>query len=290
MAFTPKQQNWRWYQNNASEPTVPLADENVAPSMALATTIIRLRFSIAETGGADGSGAVTLEYSTDDNTFLPVAVWNYANGAATAGNETTTYLTTDGTTHGLYHETGTLSETWAANAIRELDFAIALQAGTIPLGNYYFRVKIAGTEVPLNTGETHPYITITAPQTGTNVSKINLFGVLSPPTGQSVSKANVYGVLSPPTGQSVSKALTYAVLEEITTSSTTTTTSSSTTSSSSTSSSTTSSTASSSSTTSSTQTGSTTSSSTSSSSTSSTTTTTAPPSAGGNIIFFWITE
>jgi hypothetical protein len=48
--------------------------------------------------------------------------------------------------------------------------------------------------------------------TGVNVSKGNLYAVLSPPKGEAVSKANLYGALSPPKGVGVSKANLYAVL------------------------------------------------------------------------------
>jgi hypothetical protein len=48
--------------------------------------------------------------------------------------------------------------------------------------------------------------------TGVNVSKANLYAVLSPPAGESVSKANLYAAINPPAGVGVSKANLYAVL------------------------------------------------------------------------------
>ncbi len=202
MAFTPRQQNWRWYDNDAAEPSNPLADENVAPSILLDKGIVRLRVTVAEIGGTSGSGTITLEYSTDDTNFSPVGAqgdqaehWNYANGLATPGGTTTTYKTTDATTHGLYHESGTTSESWAANAIREMDIALA-PAAWCEQATYYFRVKIGVNVVPLNTGESHPSIVVAA-QTGLNVSKANVLTVLSPPKGLVVSKANAYVVLTP---------------------------------------------------------------------------------------------
>ena len=144
--FTPRQQNWKWFADDAAEPTSQLANENVAPTLA-SSNIIRLRVTIAEVGGATGSGAVSVEYSTDDTNFTAFGAgnhWNYANGQATAGNTTTTFKTSDATTNGLYHESGTLSETWAASAIRELDFAVQQTAGASPGTLYYFRLLIAG--------------------------------------------------------------------------------------------------------------------------------------------------
>ena len=215
MAFTPKQQNWRWYANNAAEPSTALADENTAPVVLTSTAIIRLRFTIAETGGTAGSGAVTLEYSFDDTTwyaFGAAAQWNYANGAAAEGGTTTGFLTTDADTHGLYHENATRSETWAIAAARELDFAIVPIAGILTLGTVYFRAKIAGAEVVLNGGEAHPSITLTA--TELSVSKANLYSVLNVPVGVVVSKANIYSVLAGVIHLHVSKANLYAVIQD----------------------------------------------------------------------------
>lgn len=48
--------------------------------------------------------------------------------------------------------------------------------------------------------------------TGANVSKANVYGVVTAPTGEDVSKANAYAVLWPPIGASVSKANVYAVI------------------------------------------------------------------------------
>lgn len=159
--FTPKQQNWNIFIDDAAEPIVALAAENAAAQLNN-TGIHRLRLTIAETGGASGSGAVTLQYSTDNSNFTAFGAgnaWNYANGQATDAGTTTTFKTTDGTTHGLYHENGTGSESWAANAVRELDIAIQPTGTAVANTLYYFRAHIAGTEVPLNTGKTHPQAT-----------------------------------------------------------------------------------------------------------------------------------
>jgi len=215
MAFTPKQQNWRWYANNAAEPSTALADENAAPVVLVGTAIIRLRLTIAETGGTAGSGAVTLQYSLDGTNFttLGSAVqWNYANGAATEGNTVTGFLTTDADTYGLYHENGTRSESWTLSTSRELDFAIVPVALPLTLGTVYFRAAIGGTAVPLNSGEAYPTITLTPPELA--VSKANLYSVLNVPVGVVVSKANLYSVLAGVIHLHVSKANLYAVIQD----------------------------------------------------------------------------
>jgi hypothetical protein len=213
-AFVPKQQNWRWYANDAAEPTTALANENTQAIINGITTT-RLRFSIAETWGGTGSGAVTLEYSTDDtnwSAFGASSSWNYANGAATEGNTVTSFKTTDGTTYGLYHENATRSESWAASAIRELDFAI-VKTSYFVTGTYYFRVKIAGNEVALNTGETHPTLIANPPSAGLNLAKANLYAATDKPQGLDIAKANLYAATDKPQGLNIAKANLYTVIQ-----------------------------------------------------------------------------
>jgi hypothetical protein len=161
MAFTPKQQNWHIYKNDAAEPTVALGIENAVGMMVDNTSIIRIRATIAETAGKAGSGAVTVEYSTDDSSFTAFGAgnaWNYADGMGAEANLVTTNLCTDTSGKMHYHETGTLSESWALSTGYELDFAVAPTA-TVGLGaKYYFRFKIAGSIVALNTSKTHPQV------------------------------------------------------------------------------------------------------------------------------------
>lgn len=158
--FTPRQQNWKWYENNAAEPTVQLANEITKPTLTDAA-IIRLRLCIIETGDITGSGALSLEYSTNDADFTAFGAgnhWNYADGLATESGTITGNLLSDANVLGTYHESGTATATWAKSNILELDIAIQ-PTGTVS-GNttYYFRASVAGTEVPLNTLETHPQV------------------------------------------------------------------------------------------------------------------------------------
>lgn len=48
--------------------------------------------------------------------------------------------------------------------------------------------------------------------TGVNVSKSNVYALLSPPAGVNVSKSSVYALLSPPVGINVSKSVVYVLL------------------------------------------------------------------------------
>ena len=110
-SFAPYQRNWKWFENNAAEPTAQLADQNVKPTLA-DSAIIRLRVNVAETGDFLGNGLVSIEYSPADEAswaaFGSGNHWNYADGAATAGNTISGYLTTGPNTLGYYHESGTL--------------------------------------------------------------------------------------------------------------------------------------------------------------------------------------
>ena len=68
--FTPLQQNWRWYEDNAATPTVDLELENTAPTLS-DNSIIRLRIAIFESGGANGNSITpTLEYSLNNTDFV----------------------------------------------------------------------------------------------------------------------------------------------------------------------------------------------------------------------------
>ena len=160
--YTPKQQNWRWYADDGAEPTAALANENTRPTLDN-ENIIRLRVCIAETGGkADSSVTISVEYSTDDSTFIAFGAanhWNYANGQATEGNLVTTNKLTDATTKNEYCESGTNVVGIAASTTNELDIAIQPVAGNYSSNTtYYFRVLGDGTVIPLNTGETHPQV------------------------------------------------------------------------------------------------------------------------------------
>ena len=160
--FTPQQFLWRWYADDGAEPTTALANEVVRPTLTN-SNIIRLRLQITEMGGAAGSGAVTLQYSTDDVNFTAFGSsnhWNYANGQATEGNTIAANKLVGGL--GKYHESGTVSESWLASQALEMDFA-AQQTGTASAGTiYYFRALIAGVIVPLGSGQSHPQVTTAA--------------------------------------------------------------------------------------------------------------------------------
>lgn len=160
--YTPKQQNWRWYQDDAAEPVNALANENIKPTLSDNTNKIRLRVCVNETGGkADNSVTITVQYSLNDIDFTAFGAanhWNYADGQAIEGNTTTTFKLSDTTTHNEYCESGANVVSIGASTINELDICIkpttTVQANT----TYYFRILGDAVVIPLNTGETHSQV------------------------------------------------------------------------------------------------------------------------------------
>ncbi|MBI3406941.1 MAG: hypothetical protein HY040_01110 [Planctomycetes bacterium] len=169
-AGTPNGDNWRWYQDDAAEPSTALAGENTAPALSDNTSIVRLRLAWKCSGGTVAGATATLEYSTDDTNFTALGsgnAWNYANGQGTNGNTTTTFKTSTGTVHGVYAEDALQSDTGGStNAVIEMDWAIK-PTGTVAAGTlYYFRQKHGGTVITLGSGKTHAQITTEANASG----------------------------------------------------------------------------------------------------------------------------
>jgi hypothetical protein len=162
--FTPLQRNWKWFDDDAAEPTTQLADENVKPTLADNNSNIRLRLDITETGNkAKNNILLNLEYSTNDVDFTAFGAanhWDYADGQATEGNTVTSYKLTGPDTAGEYSESAGGSGTYDFIESTSCEFDICI----IPTGNvsgdttYYFRADISGTAVPLDSGETHPQV------------------------------------------------------------------------------------------------------------------------------------
>jgi hypothetical protein len=177
--FTPRQESWRWWENNAAEPTSSHAFEDTIMTLADNSEVQRLRIVIEETGGDTSENNVDmgLEYDTDSGfsspqSLGPSAHWNYYDGLGTQGNDTTTYLISNtdpgqATAHGQYYESegGAGTEDIAKGDRYEMDFCIQATANASENTTYYFRVTINSTAVPLYVGatpaKTHPGITTT---------------------------------------------------------------------------------------------------------------------------------
>ena len=179
--YTPKQQNWRWYDDETDEtPTVPLAGENVAPSSIADGNIIKLRVSVAEVAGIGASDLkFKLQYATSSDfsggahdvveisNCVAGSVWCYANGAGVDNAIITTKVLSDadacsgsvGTGCGTHNESGTSTSTLVQkkNTVTEYEFTIQESSST-PNTVYFFRlVNTTGSStVPLNTGANYP--------------------------------------------------------------------------------------------------------------------------------------
>jgi hypothetical protein len=182
--FSPKSQNWRWYNDEANEtPSLPLGAENVAPSGIDMGDIIKLRITVKESAGLGKSGVkFKLQYSTfsdfSQNVLSVEATsscsvslaWCYANGGGEDNGVITTKVLTDsdacsggsGSGCGTHNENPTSTSTFIqiAGAATEYEFTIINKAASANT-TYFFRLYdvTASAAVPLNSGATYPSLT-----------------------------------------------------------------------------------------------------------------------------------
>lgn len=180
-AFTPRQQNWRWYDDETSEtPTSPLASENVSPSNVGEASIEKLRVSVAEMGGVGELNAkfklqfaTSSDFSTGAHDVAEIwsctgsSVWCYADGAGADNALITTAVLSDpdpcsgsvGDGCGTHNESGTTTSTFThkKSATTEYEFTIE-ESGAVANTAYFFRLfdTTSGEAVPTNTGESYP--------------------------------------------------------------------------------------------------------------------------------------
>jgi hypothetical protein len=175
--FTPYTRNWKWYANNAAEPSTQLANENTKPTLT-DDSIVRLRVNVCEEGGANGTNSAwSLQYDTTSSFTSPQDLgaaqhWNYADGAATEGSTISGFLLSDTNFLGLYYESGTYSNLLGKDDDEESDFAIQPTANVSAETTYYFRVLIGGTPIPLGGGETYPQVLTAAAAAATNILRM----------------------------------------------------------------------------------------------------------------------
>lgn len=180
-SFTPKQQNWRWYDDETHEtPTLPLAGENVSPSSVGISNIITLRVSVAEVGGFSASNlkfrlqyATTSDFSSGAVNVVESAnctlssVWCYAYGAAADNAGISTRVLSDsnscalsvGNGCGTHNVSGTSTSSFTQqkNTVTEYEFTIQ-ESGSAGNTVYFFRLinTAGGSTAVLNTGKTYP--------------------------------------------------------------------------------------------------------------------------------------
>lgn len=180
-SFTPVQQKWRWYDDEADEtPVTPFAAEEVAPIDVGNSNVIKLRVSVAELAGIGAnnikfklqfatssdfsSGALDVVESSD---CTGSSQWCYANGAGADNEVITTGVLSDsdacassvGDGCGTHNESGTSTSSFTQNASTTTEYEFTLKAfGAVTNTVYFFRLfdNAAGIPVPLNTGASYP--------------------------------------------------------------------------------------------------------------------------------------
>jgi hypothetical protein len=179
--FTPLSQNWRWYDDSENEtPSSALAAENTAPINIENQNVIKLRITVAETGGISAEGVkFRLQFATSstfDDGGTNVAEnlnctggsqWCYADGVDVDGGGIASSTLSDadlclasvGDGCGTHNESGTTTSSFThqANAATEYEFTIR-QSGGLTNTVYFFRLyhTIGSSTVALNVGESRP--------------------------------------------------------------------------------------------------------------------------------------
>lgn len=160
--FTPQSCNWRFYADGAG-PTSPLANENVKPTLANNTSIVRLRHNTYEAGGkaANNQGTI-IEYSPDAGanwySLGAAAHWDWADGADANGGTVSSTLLTGSTASGKYIEDASQVVSYGASSYTESDFSVVPTANVLGTTDYLFRVLIGGSAIPLGSGKTYPQV------------------------------------------------------------------------------------------------------------------------------------
>lgn len=180
-SFTPRSQEWRWYDDEASEtPSVALAGEHVAPADVDEGAILKLRVTVKEIASIGQSGVkFALQFSTssdfstgaialaESGSCTGSSVWCYADGGGADNGTITTALLSDadpcvagvGQGCGTHNESAATasSATHAKDAAAEYEFTVT-QSGATANTTYFFRLfdTIAGAAVPFTAGGSYP--------------------------------------------------------------------------------------------------------------------------------------
>ena len=183
--FSPKSQNWRWYNDEYNEtPIFPLAAENTAPADVEDMNIIKLRLAIKETGGKKGKNIkFKLQFSENSDFSQEVrdvvemgncaldSLWCYAAGAGWDNSIISAELLSEvhpctsgfGPGCGTHNTSGISSSTFTqlANKTTEYEFTIK-PSGAKANTTYFFRpFAVADNKpVPANMGQSYPSIAI----------------------------------------------------------------------------------------------------------------------------------
>lgn len=188
---------WQWYNDAADASMTPLSSANSAPTLTgqeMQNTVLRLRVAIS--GGAAGSiGSVDLQYDGESAVWRSIegqtvtsnqeGVWfRWANATGTSGSTITTRRLTSSTVSGKYHESVSVSETFAAGAVTEIDLAVLIHwpPADTPVK---FRVLVSGAVIPFATGVNEMGVT-TSPAADRPNTVVRLDGDTSSKTSREI--------------------------------------------------------------------------------------------------------
>ncbi len=185
-SFTPKQQNWRWYDDETSEtPTSALSSENVSPANVAEANPVKLRVTVAEIADFGESNvklklqfATSSDFSTgardvvEQGSCTGTSVWCYADGAGIDNGIITTRVLTDsdscasslGDGCGTHNESGTTTSTFTHKKSTKVEYEFTLvESGASANTVYFFRLydNTAGAAIPFNSGKTYPSVSTT---------------------------------------------------------------------------------------------------------------------------------
>ncbi len=178
-SFTPKTQNWRWYDDENNEtPVTPLAIENVAPIDIANGQAVKLRVVVKEVKNISRDDVrFKLQYSEYANfetvadvvatsTCTATSTWCYADGGGTDNSEITTGTLSDADScvAGVGNGCGTHNESpQALSGFRheggdatEYEFTIQSAGPRVNLV-YYFRLYDVVQGVPVSTNNSEQY-------------------------------------------------------------------------------------------------------------------------------------
>ncbi len=179
--FTPKSQNWRWYDDETNEtPTASLAAENTAPANVDNQNIIKLRLTIKDVGNATSTNtkfklqfSESADFSLDVNDVVEIgnclsnSLWCYAAGAGADNAVIAIGVLSDsavcsggsGAGCGTHNISGVSTSTFTARATAPVEYEFTIKsAGARVNATYFFRAWDArrNQPVPANTGKTFP--------------------------------------------------------------------------------------------------------------------------------------
>jgi len=179
-SFTPKTQNWRWYEDEMSiTPTTTLSAENVTPVNIANGQAVKLRVTVKETENISRDDVrFKLQYSeyanftvADDvvatSTCIATSTWCYANGGGTDNAKISSSTLSDsascvagvGSGCGTHNESPDVMTGFRHSAGVPTEYEFTVQsAGPRVNRVYYFRLYDVVQDIPVvtNTGEAYP--------------------------------------------------------------------------------------------------------------------------------------